>query len=150
VIACTSPSGDSFSFRKNRGGRGVRGILFLSKLFYFFAVLDLVDKNLSGLKAWNKVLIDNQGSIARNIAGNLLLSLLIDKASESTNVDVVSVRHRTLYHAEKCFYGCCYISLVNSGLFSDLVNNICFGHCIVILVKTFREGKFSLLSQIKK
>jgi hypothetical protein len=105
--------------------------LFFSKLFYFFAVLDLVDKNLGGFEAWNKVFVYNQGSVTGNISRNFLLSFLIDKASEATNVNVVTIRHRTLYNAEKCFYGRCYISLIHSGFFSDLVNNICFGHCIV-------------------
>ena len=111
--------------------------LFFSKLFYFFAVLDFVDKNLGRLKAWNKVLVNNQGSISGDVSGNLLFSLFVDKASEAADVNVVTIRHRTLYYTEKCFHGRCYISFVNSGLFSDLVNNICFGHCLVILGQIF-------------
>ena len=38
--------------------------LFFSELFYLFAVLDLIDKNLGRFKAGNVVFFDNDGGVA--------------------------------------------------------------------------------------
>lgn len=64
--------------------------LFFSKLLYLVAVLDLVDENFCRLKAWYEMLIDHDGSVARNIACNFLLSFFIDEASKATNIYIMS------------------------------------------------------------
>jgi hypothetical protein len=117
-------------YRKRGHGRI---LLFLSQLLYFLAVLNLVNENFGRLEAWNKVLVYYQGSIAGNIPGDLLLPLFVDKAAESADVNVISAGHGRFHNAKECFYGCGHISLVNSGLLSDFVDDICFGHCVIFL-----------------
>ena len=72
--------------------------------------------------------IDNQGRVARDISGYLFLSLLINKASKTPDVDVIAIRHGGFHNAEEGFHRCSNISFVNSGLFSDFVNDVCFRH----------------------
>jgi len=111
------------------GGRFANdGRLLFGKLLYFIAILDLIDKDLGGLEAGDIMLIDHDGRVAGDIPGDFLLSFLVDEASKSTDVDILAARHRRLYNAEKSFYGCGYIGLVNAGFFSDLSNNVCLGH----------------------
>jgi hypothetical protein len=109
--------------------------LFFFQLLYLVAVFDFVHENLGRFKAWNKVLINNQGGVARNVSGNLFLSFLVDETPKTTNVNVVSIRHRALYDAKECLNRCCYIRFVNSCLFCDFINNVCFGHCVIFLVQ---------------
>ncbi len=66
---------------------------FFSKLFYLIAVLDLIDKDLGRLKAGNIVLVDNNGCVAGDIASDFLLSLLVDKATKSADVDILAAGH---------------------------------------------------------
>ena len=74
------------------------------------------------------MLVNHQCSIPGNVPGNFFLALLINKASETADVNIVSIRHGIFYNTEKCFNRCCHISLVNSSLFCNLINYICFGH----------------------
>lgn len=97
-------------------------------MLYLITVLDLVDKDLSGLETGNKVFINHNSRVAGDIAGNFFLSLLVDKATKSANVDILPAGHRSFYDTEEGFYGSGNIGLVNSGLFSDLVDNVCLGH----------------------
>jgi hypothetical protein len=102
--------------------------LLFGKLLYFIAILDLIDEDLGRLETGDKVLIDHDGSVTRDIPGNLLLSFLVDKASKSTDIDILAAGHRGFYNAEERLYRGRNIGLVNSGLFSDLSNNVCLGH----------------------
>ena len=102
--------------------------LLFGKLLYLVAVLDLVNEDLSRLEAGDVVLIDHDGSIARDISGDFLLSFLVDEASKATDVDILSARHRRFNNTEECFHGCRNIGLVNSGFFSDLGDYVCLGH----------------------
>ena len=91
------------------------------------------------------MLINDQCSVPRNVSRDLLLSFLVDEASEPTDVNIVSVGHGTLNYAKECLNGRRYISFVNSSLFCDFVNNVCFGHCVIFLVELIEklwEGKF--------
>jgi len=63
------------------------------------------------------MLIDNDGSVARNVARYFFLALLIDKATEAANIDIMSARHRVLYNGKKSFYGRRDISFVDAGFF---------------------------------
>ena len=120
--------------------------LFFSCMLYFFAVLDLVHENFGWLKSRYIMLINHQGCVTRNVPRNFLFAFFVDKASKTTNVDVIAAGHRTFDDAEECFNRCCYIGFINPGLFCDFVNNVCFGHCVIFLVRIldrqFREGKF--------
>src|SRR5690349_20450085 len=91
--------------------------LFFSSMLYFFAVLDLVHENFGRLKGRNIMLINHQSCVTRNIPGNFLFTFFVDKASKTTNVDVIATGHRTFDDAEECFDRCCYIGFVYSGLF---------------------------------
>lgn len=91
------------------------------------------------------MLINDQCRVPRNVSRDLLFALLVDKASETTDVNIIPVGHGTLNYAKECLNGRCYISFVNSSLFCDFVNNVCFGHCVIFLVElieNLREGKF--------
>ena len=121
------------------------GSQFYFQLLYLFAILDLVNKDLGRLKARYEMLINDQCGVPRNVSRNFLFAFLVDKASETTDVDIVPVGHGTLDYAKECLNGSRYISFVNPSLFCDFVNNVCFGHCIIFLVElieNLREGKF--------
>jgi hypothetical protein len=123
--------------------------LFLRELLYFVAVLDLVDENLGRLEAGNEVLIDNDGGVARNIARNLFLALLIDKATEAANINIMSTRHRVLYNGKKSFYGRRDISFVDAGFFRNLINNVCFRHGAWVLLLVLGRAKLICAARIK-
>lgn len=74
------------------------------------------------------MLIYNNGGVAGNVPRNLLLSLFIHKASKATDVDILTGSHGRFYNIKKGFNRMRYISFVYSGLFSDLCDNVCFGH----------------------
>jgi hypothetical protein len=121
--------------------------LFLSELLYFVAVLDLVNENFGGLETWNKMLIDNDRGVARNVARNFFLALFIDEAAEATDINIMSARHGIFYDRKECFYGRRDISFVDAGFFRNLINNVCFRHGAWVLLSEFREGKINLRSQ---
>ena len=75
--------------------------LFFGQLLYFFAVLDLVYKDLGRLKTGDKMFFNHQSGVARDIAGDFPLALLVNKTSKSAYVDVMAICHRILHHAEK-------------------------------------------------
>ena len=68
-------------------------LLFFLELFNLIAILDLVNKDFSRFETRYKMFFNDQGGIAGNIARNLFLSLLVYKASKSTDVNVISIRH---------------------------------------------------------
>ena len=115
--------------------------LFFRQLFYLVAVLDLVDKDLSGLKTGDIVLVNHNSRVTGDIAGNFFLSLFVDKASKSTDVDILSAGHRSFNNTEESFHRGGNIGLVNSGFFSDLVDNVCLGHVIGFLGCLFFSGR---------
>lgn len=93
------------------------------------------------------MLVNNNSRVAGDITGNFFLSLLINKASESANVDVVATSHVCLYDVKECFNRSRNICLIDSCFFCDLIDYVCFGHgCIVYIclctVLKIREGKF--------
>ena len=59
-------------------------------MLHLVAVLDLVDEDLGGFEAGDVVFVDDDGGITGNIPGNLLFSLLVDEATEATNVNVLT------------------------------------------------------------
>ena len=97
-------------------------------MLHFITVLDLVDKDLGGFEAGDVVFVDDDGSITRYVPGNLLLSLLINEASEAADVNVLTSRHVLLHNGKKSLNGRGNISFVNTCLFCDLINDICLGH----------------------
>ena len=107
-----------------------RVTLFFSELFYFIAVLDLVNEDLGWLKAGNEMLVYDDGGVARNVARNFFLSLFIDETPKSPDIDIMSSGHGVLNNGKERFNGCRHICLVNAGFFSDLINNVCFRHVL--------------------
>lgn len=105
--------------------------LLFFQLLYLIAILDLVHEYLSRFETGNVMFIYYQGGIAGDIPGNFFLSLLIDKAAKTSDVDVIAIRHGGFHNAEEGFHRCSYISFVNSGLFSDFVNDVCFRHNVI-------------------
>src|SRR5690349_11926704 len=65
----------------------------ICKQFYFFTVFDLAYKDFGRLESRYVMLIYNQRSVARDIPGNFLFPLLIDKAAESPDINIVATRH---------------------------------------------------------
>lgn len=105
--------------------------LFFSQLLYLVAILNLIDEYLGRLKAWDIMFVNNNSGVARNIAGNFFLSLLINKTSKTTNVNIMTAGHIGFNNVEKSLYGCGDICLVDPGFFCDLIDYVCFGHGIV-------------------
>ena len=102
--------------------------LLFRKLFYFVAVLNLVDEDLCGLETWNEMFINDDGRVARNIARYFLLPLFIDKTSEAPNINIMPCGHGVFYNGKECFHGGGDISLVDACLLRNLINNVCFRH----------------------
>jgi len=106
--------------------------LFFCGLFYFLTVFDLVYEDLGRFEARNKMFIYHESSIARNVSGDFLFPLLVDEASKAPYVNVVSIGHRVLDHAEKRLHRCRHISLVDTCPFSDFVYDVCLSHLLYI------------------
>ena len=104
--------------------------LFFRSLFHLLTVLNLVDKDLGGFKTRNKMFFDHQSSIPGNVPGNLAFPFLVDKASETTYIDIIAIGHRILHNAKKRLHRCSHVSLIHSGLFCDFVDYICFSHFV--------------------
>jgi hypothetical protein len=102
--------------------------LLLGELLHLFAVLDLVYKDLGRLEAGDVVLINDDGRIAGNVAGNFFLALLVYKAPETTYINIMSTRHGILNDGKEGLDGCGNIGLVDSCLVRNLVDNVCFRH----------------------
>lgn len=100
----------------------------IRKLFHFIAVLDFVNKNLCRFEAGDIMLINDNGGIAGNVAGDLFLPLFIDKAAKSPDVNILSAGHRGFNNVKERFNGMRYIGFVYSGLFSYLCDYVCFCH----------------------
>ena len=109
-------------------------LLLFCELFYFVAVLDLINKDLCWLEAWNVVLVNDDGRITRNVTRNFFLSLFIDETSETANINIMSGGHGVFYNGKECFYGRGYIRLVDASLFCNLINNVCFRHGAGVLL----------------
>ncbi len=60
-------------------------------LFHLLAVFDLVYEDLGRFKAGNEMFINDKGGIARNVSGNFLLALFIDKAAEAADIYIMAV-----------------------------------------------------------
>ena len=109
---------------------------FVSEQFYFFAVLDFVHENFGRLETGHIMFVYDNGRIARNVARNFLLTLLINETAEAAHIYIVPAGHVGFYDIKKCFYTCRYIGFVDTGLFCDLIDNVCFGH-----IKNVRKGR---------
>ena len=102
--------------------------LLLGQLLHLIAVLDLVYKDLGRLEAWDIVLINNDGCIARDVARNFFLALLVHKTPEATHINIMSTRHGILNDGKEGLNGCGNVGLVDSCLVRNLVDNVCFRH----------------------
>ena len=65
-------------------------LTLLRELLHLVAVLDLIDKDLRRLEAGNVMLVDNDGSVAGNVAGDLLLPLFVDETAKAADVDILA------------------------------------------------------------
>jgi hypothetical protein len=65
-------------------------LTLLCELLHLVTILDLIDKNLGGLEAWDIVFVDNDGRIAGDVACDLLLPLLVDETAEATDIDILA------------------------------------------------------------
>jgi hypothetical protein len=102
--------------------------LFFRHLFYLVAVLDLVHKNLGWLETGYVVLVNNNGRIARDVAGDFFLSLFIDKAAEPSHIDIVTSGHIALYYIKECFYRGRNICFIDTCFVCNLVDDVGFSH----------------------
>ena len=149
---CCNEDDARFRHRKSqRSGQDSLWVpnLFLCELLYLVAVFDLVDENLGRLEARNEMLIDNDGGVARNVARYFFLALLVDKATESANIDIMPARHRILYNGKKSFYGRRDISFVDAGFFRNLIYNVCFRHGAWVLLLVLGRAKLICAARIK-
>lgn len=74
------------------------------------------------------MLINYNGRVAGDVARNLLLSFLINKTAEAAHINIVAGSHVAFNNVEERFYRCRYISFVDSGFFSDLIDYVSFSH----------------------
>ena len=116
-------------------------------MLHLIAVLDLVDKYFRGLEAWDEMLIDHNGGVARNVACNFFLSFLIDETAKTPHVDIVAAGHRVFHYGKKCFNRGGHIGFVNARFVRNLVDNVCFRHVAGCLRLGIRVGKINLCSQ---
>lgn len=65
-------------------------LTLLGELLHLVTILDLIDKNLRGLEAWDIVFVNNDRSIAGNVTSDLLLPLLINKTAEAADINVLA------------------------------------------------------------
>jgi hypothetical protein len=107
--------------------------------FDLFAILNLAYEYFCRLKCRDIMLVYDQGCVAGNIPGNLFFPLFVNKATKTTDVNVVAVGHGVFDHAEKGLNRCRHICFVYSCFVGDFVDDVCFGHCI-----KFRSNFFGL------
>lgn len=69
--------------------RALRSFHF--QLLNLIAILDLIYEYLSRFETGHKMFVDYQSGIARNVARNFFLSLLVYKASKTPDVDVIPI-----------------------------------------------------------
>lgn len=74
------------------------------------------------------MLIDNDGRVAGNVTSDFLLTFLIDKTSETSDVNILPCGHIIFNNGEKCFNGSRNICFIDSGFFCDLIDYVCLGH----------------------
>ena len=79
--------------------------LSLSCFLNFLAVFDFADESFRRLEARNKVLVDDDRRIFRDVTSHFLCPLLVYEAAKAAYVDVVAVGHRILYYFEEGFNG---------------------------------------------
>ncbi len=79
--------------------------LSLSGFLDFLAVFDFADECFRRLEAWDKVLVDDDRRIFRDVTSHFLCPLLVYEAAKAAYVDVVAVGHRILYYFEEGFNG---------------------------------------------
>ena len=65
--------------------------LLFFQLLHLIAILDLINENFSRFETGHVMFIYYQGGVARDISGNFFLSLLINKAAKTTDVDVITI-----------------------------------------------------------
>ena len=94
------------------------------------AILDFVNKNLGGFEAGDVMLVDHDGSVARNVPGDLLLPLFIDEAAKTTYVNILTAGHVLLHNGKECFHRGGHIGFVDARLFCNLIDNVCLRHVI--------------------
>lgn len=91
-------------------------------------LLDSIEEHLGGLESRDVVLGDDQSRVLGNITSGLLSALLEDKATKTTEINIViggegtlNLVHESLYNGE----GCC---LVDAGLLGDEADDVLFCH----------------------
>lgn len=77
--------------------------LLFGELLYFVTVLDLIYKDLSRFEAGDKVFVDHNGGVARNIAGDFFLSFFVDETAEPPDVDILATGHGSFYDSKESF-----------------------------------------------
>lgn len=102
--------------------------LFFCKLLYLVAILDLVDKNLSRLKAGDVMLVNHDGCVARYVAGDFFLSLFVDEAAEAAHIYIVTSSHVSLYYIKECFHRGRNIGFVDTCFVCNLIDDVSFSH----------------------
>jgi hypothetical protein len=101
------------------------------ELLHLIAVLDLVDKDLGRFEAGDVMLIDDDGGIPGDVAGDFFLPLFIDETAEAPHINIMAVAHVRFHDGKERFNGVRYITFVDSGSVSDLVDDVGFGHSIM-------------------
>jgi len=96
--------------------------------FNLLAVLNLADEGFRRLEAWNKVLVDDDRRVFRDVASDFLCPFLVYEASKAAHVDVAALGHRILHNFEEGFYGSRNICFFNAGLVGNFGDYFCFSH----------------------
>jgi len=68
--------------------------------------------------------VNYDGRVAGNIARDFLFSFFINKASETTHINVVAVTHIGLYNRKESLNRSGNVTLINSSLVCDLVDDV--------------------------
>ena len=122
-------------------------LLLFSELLYLLAVLDFAYKNFSWLKARDVVLINDNGRVPGDVAGNFFLSILVNKTPKPANIDIMAAGHGVFNNGKEGFHGCSYIGFVDSCLVCNLIDYVCFRHGSGVL--GLRLGTTKLICSVR-
>lgn len=65
-------------------------LTLLCELLHLITILDLIDKNLRGFEAWDKVFVDNDGCVTGDVTRNFLFPFLVDETAEAPDVNILA------------------------------------------------------------
>lgn len=95
--------------------------------------LHLADEAFSRLKTGKIVRSDGDGCVFGNVAGCFFRSVLDNKTSEPAEINIFFPQQTAFDYFHQCLHRCRNVFFRKSGLIGNLVDNVCFSHCLELL-----------------